>query len=51
MTGRRGQNNQVFALRAIGIEHRVRPGGHVLVLRAHVESLLGGRMSEKSSSD
>ncbi|MDR3399964.1 DUF4224 domain-containing protein [Pandoraea fibrosis] len=51
LTGRRRRNNQVFALRSMGIEHRVRPDGHVLVLRAHVESLLGGRMPEKSSSD
>jgi hypothetical protein len=33
---------QVRVLRAMGIEHKVRPDGSVAVLKAHVEHLLGG---------
>jgi hypothetical protein len=32
---------QVRALRAMGIEYRIRPDGTVAVLRTHVEHLLG----------
>lgn len=32
---------QIRALRAMGVEHRVRPDGKPVVLRAHVEALLG----------
>lgn len=32
---------QVRALRAMGIEHKVRPDGSVAVLRSHVDSQMG----------
>lgn len=32
---------QVRALRAMGIEHKVRPDGSVAVLRAHVDAQMG----------
>ncbi|WP_082926362.1 DUF4224 domain-containing protein [Cupriavidus sp. D384] len=32
---------QVRALRAMGIEHKVRPDGSVAVLRAHVDKEMG----------
>jgi hypothetical protein len=41
LTGRRRADAQARALRAMGIEHRVRPDGSVAVLRAHVEKLFG----------
>ena len=41
LTGRRQRGSQANALRAMGIEHRVRPDGHVLVLRRHVERIFG----------
>lgn len=41
LTGKVRSSAQVRALRAMGVEHRVRPDGTVAVLRAHVESLLG----------
>jgi hypothetical protein len=42
LTQRRRRRAQVEALRHLGIEHRVRPDGSPVVLRAHVEAVLGG---------
>lgn len=41
LTGRRRRASQESALRAMGIEHKVRADGRVLVLRKHVEQVLG----------
>jgi hypothetical protein len=41
LTGRRKRDAQVQALRAMGIEHKVRADGKVVVLRRHVEQELG----------
>lgn len=41
LTGRVRSDAQVRALRHMGIEHRVRPDGKVVVLRSHVEQVLG----------
>ena len=43
LTGKERKDAQVRALRAMGIEHRVRPDGHPVVLRSHVETELGGQ--------
>jgi len=42
LTGRKRRDAQVRALRAMGIEHRARPDGSVVVLRAHAETVLSG---------
>ncbi|MBN4667180.1 DUF4224 domain-containing protein [Pandoraea nosoerga] len=42
MTGRVRYKSQSLVLSALGIEHRVRPDGSLLVLRSHVELSLGG---------
>ncbi|VVE46865.1 DUF4224 domain-containing protein [Pandoraea terrigena] len=42
MTGRVRYKSQALVLSALGIEHKVRPDGSMLVLRAHVEQSLGG---------
>lgn len=44
MTGRMQYRAQIRVLRALGIEHKVRPDGSPLVLRAHVETQLGGAL-------
>lgn len=41
LTGRRVKSSQVRVLRFMSIEHRIRPDGSVVVLRAHVEQVLG----------
>ena len=41
LTNRQRSAAQVRALRAMGIEHRIRPDGTVAILRSHVEHLLG----------
>ncbi|VVE41948.1 hypothetical protein PCO31111_04222 [Pandoraea communis] len=42
MTGRVRYKSQALVLSAMGIEHKVRPDGSILVLRMHVEQSLGG---------
>jgi hypothetical protein len=42
LTKRKRSTSQIIVLRSLGIEHKVRPDGSVLVLRGHVERLLGG---------
>lgn len=42
LTGRQTRTAQVKALRYMGIEHRVRPDGTVVVLQAHVDKTFGG---------
>ncbi|MFM0435949.1 DUF4224 domain-containing protein [Paraburkholderia strydomiana] len=48
LTGRRKRDSQAQTLRAMGIEHKVRADGKVVVLRRHVEQELGahGRAAE-----
>lgn len=41
LTGKHHRNAQVTALRAMGIEHKVRADGRVMVLRKHVEQVFG----------
>ncbi len=45
LTGKSRRSFQVTALNAMGIEHKLRPDGHIIVLRSHVESLLNGGKS------
>ncbi len=42
LTGRLRSDAQVRVLRFMCIEHRIRPDGKVVVLRAHVDSVMGG---------
>lgn len=42
LTGRVQNLAQVKVLRGMGIEHRTRPDGSVVILRSHVEQTLGG---------
>jgi hypothetical protein len=46
LTNRVQCSAQVRALRAMGIEHRIRPDGSLAVLRAYIEQIFGGGMSE-----
>lgn len=41
LTGRRQRASQEAALRAMGIEHKVRADGRLVVSRRHVEQQLG----------
>ncbi|OQP49083.1 hypothetical protein A4R26_31135 [Niastella populi] len=42
LTGKKKPTSQARALRFMGIEHKIRPDGKLLVSRAHVEKLLDG---------
>ncbi len=43
LTGRVRKGAQIEALRAMGIMHTIRPDGRPLVLRAHIEAMMGGK--------
>ncbi len=43
LTGRVRASAQIRALRAMGIEHRIRPNGRPAVLRMHIEQTLGAK--------
>ena len=43
LTNRKQRSAQVMVLNALGITHKVRPDGSLVVLRAHVEHELGYR--------
>jgi hypothetical protein len=45
LTSRVRRSAQVKAIRAMGIEHKVRPDGSVAILRDHVNSVFDGRTS------
>ncbi len=45
LTNRSRRDAQARVLRAMGIEHRVRPDGSVAVLKAHVDLLFGAGVS------
>lgn len=47
LTKRKRPHAQVARLRALGIEHKPRPGECPAVLRSHVEHLLGGKTPAK----
>lgn len=51
LTGRKRRDAQVPVLRHMGIEHRTRPDGSVVVLRAHVEQVLGLSGSPPKASE
>ena len=42
LTNRKVRPAQVKALRAMGIEHKVRPDGSVAILRAHITKVFDG---------
>ncbi|MFC4339620.1 DUF4224 domain-containing protein [Cupriavidus numazuensis] len=51
LTQRRQRRSQVEMLRALGIEHKARPDGRLIVLRAHVVKLLGGDGREAAAEE
>lgn len=42
LTNRIKRSSQVKVLKALGIEHRVRPDGSVAILRAHITKIFDG---------
>ena len=51
LTHRVRPSAQVRALRFMGIEHRVRADGSVVVLRSHIEKLLDGGLATAKIED
>jgi hypothetical protein len=48
LTGRRRRNSQIRALREMGIEHKIRPDGSVVVLTQHVIEQFGVKTKQES---
>ena len=44
LTGKKRSPAQVTALRTMGIEHKIRPDGAVIISRSHVERVLDGNI-------
>ncbi|XUW87743.1 DUF4224 domain-containing protein [Burkholderia sp. M6-3] len=51
LSGKRKHHSQAKVLRAMGVEHVIRPDGRVLVLRQHVEQLFGAKAEADRDSD
>jgi hypothetical protein len=51
LTGKRTKPAQTQALKFMRIEYRMRPDGSPVVLRSHVEKLLGAQILSKPTSD
>ena len=49
LTERKVRPAQVRVLKAMGIEHRVRPDGSVAILRAHINKVFDGSIETKST--
>lgn len=49
LTGRTRSDAQKRALRYMGIEHRTRPDGSLVVLRSHVNQVLGDDSLKRES--
>jgi hypothetical protein len=49
MTGKQQYRSQAKVLNAMGITHKIRPDGTLLVLRSHVIEQLGGRAALKKA--
>lgn len=48
LTHKMTRKAQIIALRQMGIDHKVRPDGTVVILRSHVEKVLGGGISNNA---
>lgn len=49
LTNKQRYTAQRKVLNALGITHKTRPDGSLLVLRSHVEKLLGGDVESKKA--
>lgn len=47
LTGRHRRDAQARALRHLGIDHRVRADGSIVVLEEHIKKVLGGFTEKK----
>lgn len=47
LTQRKVRRSQVMVLKAMGIEHRVRPDGSVAILRNHIDKVFDGSTKSK----
>ncbi|CAD6548811.1 hypothetical protein LMG28727_04895 [Paraburkholderia kirstenboschensis] len=46
LTSKRRNSLRIHALNSMGVQHKIRPDGSIVVLRAHVERLFGEKPSK-----
>ena len=46
LTGKRQNAARARALNKMGVQHKIRPDGSIVVLRAHCERMLGEKISK-----
>ena len=51
LTGKSRRASQVKVLNSLGIIHKIRPDGSLLILRSHVEQLLGGKLTSREREE
>jgi hypothetical protein len=51
LTEKKRHSTQQKILNALGISHKVRPNGTLVVLRSHVEKLLGGSVAAPAKKE
>jgi hypothetical protein len=51
LTQKKRHSTQQKILNALGVSHKVRPNGTLVVLRSHVEKLLGGNVSAPAKKE
>lgn len=51
LTGKRRRASQREVLNALGITHKVRPDGSIIILWAHVTQVLGGEVTKKTAPE
>jgi hypothetical protein len=49
LTHKKNRSAQVRALRRMGIEHRVRPDGTIVISRCYIEKILSGKVAENAT--
>ena len=51
LTGRKHRTAQVETLRGMGVEHRLRPDGSIVILRSHIERLFDGNIKTGKNTE
>ncbi len=49
LTGKKNRSAQAQVLRYMGVEHRCRPNGSLVVLKSHVEKVFGGAVKPETT--
>ena len=51
LTGRKHRTAQVETLRSMGVEHRLRSDGSIVILKSHIEKLFDGVVKTANNTE